>query len=111
MVAVHTRDMGYLASRLGMGICAAKTEGPAQSMEYLWLTLKHVPLRYLCDEERAGAPAPGADCPADALVCREPRPAAGVPGSFYLSSARIILIINPRVCVCVWYTLSSDLQI
>ena len=46
----------------------------------------------MCDEERAGAPAPGADCPADALVCREPRPAAGVPGSFYLSSVRIILI-------------------
>ena len=66
---------------------------------------------FLCDEERVGAPAPGADCPADALVCREPRPAAGVPGSFYLSSARIILIINPRVCVCVWYTLSSSLQI
>ena len=57
-------------------------------------SLKTDGARTVCDEERAGAPAPGADCPADALVCREPRPAAGVPGSFYLSSARIILIIN-----------------
>ena len=37
----------------------------------------------------------------DARVCRVPRPARGVPGFVYLRSARVRLIINPRVCVCV----------